>query len=130
MAEDDEELVEDDGVLAFQTPEFTWLPEGWNVVETNVDTAYDWVDISIMDDDYENTLYAMFYADSENAEHYAVAADGTIAPVEDRDITVSQPGAGSWNISMASDGVYAGMYIDSQTLDLETLGKIIAGITF
>ena len=130
VAEDDEELVEDDGVLAFQTPEFTWLPEGWNVVETNVDTAYDWVDISIMDDDYENTLYAMFYADSENAEHYAVAADGSIAPVEDRDITVSQPGAGSWNISMASDGVYAGMYIDSQTLDLETLGKIIAGITF
>ena len=130
VAEDDEELVEDDGVLAFQTPEFTWLPEGWNVVETNVDTAYDWVDISIMDDDYENTLYAMFYADSENAEHYAVAADGTITPVEDRDITVSQPGAGSWNISMASDGVYAGMYIDSQTLDLETLGKIIAGITF
>ena len=125
------EEVEDDGELGFEQPQFTWLPEGWEIQETNVDTAYDWMDVTMGDENGENNAYAIFFADTDNTQvSYLVGDDGSITPVEGREMTVSDFGEGSVSVTLHEGGVSCNIMFNSAELDLETIGQIVAGIQY
>ena len=127
---DYDEDVEDDGVLAFGEPAFTWMPEGWSETDRNVDTAYDMVDVTYEDESGEGNMYAMFYANPETGDRYTLGDDGALTPAEGRQIEVSQYDEGAWNVAMDEGGVYAMLYIYSDALTIEDIGKIAAGLTY
>lgn len=131
-AEYAEEPVEDDGVLPFEMPEFGWLPEGWSVQQSDADTAYDWVDMTIGDESGENSIYAIFFDDSDNAQSsYMVSDNGGITPVEGRQVSISDLGDGAVSVSMNEGNVFVNlMFNTAETLELETVGKIVAGLKF
>ena len=125
----DDEPVEDDGVLGFEQPELTWLPAGWTVSSVDADTAYDWVEMAIVNDKGEEVMYAVFFADPEaGSTNYIVAEDGGI--VSGREINVTDFGGGSLSVTVREGGLYGNMMFTSEAIDVETIGKIVAGIQF
>ena len=127
---DFDEEVEDDGVLPYDEPQLTWLPEGWQVSDSNVDTAYDMADITASDESGDNTLYAAFYSDPEEMDHYAMDAEGALTPLEGRVVNIGRPEPGSWTVNMSEDGVFTALYIYSDTVTLEEIGRIVAGVKY
>jgi len=124
---DDE--VEDDGVLPFNEPQLTWLPDGWTVSDTAKDTAYDWVEMVIVDENGEECAYAIFYADPEvNAANYIVGEDGKV--VEGRMINVTDFGEGGLSVTMADSGMYGNFMFASEAIGLEDIGQMVAGVQF
>ncbi|MDO4865924.1 MAG: hypothetical protein Q4C10_05165 [Clostridia bacterium] len=124
------EEVEDDGVLPYGMPEITWLPEGWSVSDTQVDTAYDWVDITLADANGEAAAYLMFYADNDHAENYVVGEDGSLVPVEGREVSISSIDEEMLSVTLNENGVFGNMSINTTGIDMETVGQIVAGIHF
>ena len=125
---EDVEDVEDDGVLGYGEPSFTWLPDGWKVASSASDTAYDWVEMSITDEAGADCAYAIFFPDNEEETiDYIVQENGGI--LEGRKISVANYGEGSLSVSLRESGLYCEMMFASD-IDEETLGKIIAGIRF
>lgn len=124
------EEVEDDGELGFNVPELTWLPAGWAVTETSQDTAYDWVDMSVADENGDEGLYVLFFEDVEESKNYIVSENGNIAPVEGREVSVADYGEGSLSVTLREGDVYVTMMFASDAIDVETIGKIAAGIKF
>ena len=123
------EEVEDDGVLAFNEPTLGWLPEGWTVADTNADTAYDWVEMSVLDGDGNDSAYAIFFADPEaDSTNFIVQEDGKV--VEGREINVTDFGEGGLSVTVREGGVYGNMMFTSEAVDVETIGRIVAGIEF
>ena len=122
---------EDDGELGYNAPEFAWLPEGWAVMETSEDTQYDWVSLSFANDDYSESLYATFYKNEENnAINYVVGGDGEIEAVDGREITVNDFGDGNVSVTVSEEGVDGNLSFFGEGIDVETIGKIVAGIQF
>lgn len=120
---------EDDGVLAFNQPTFTWLPEGWELQNEDIDTAYDWVSQSFSDG--SNYMYATFYQDNEsNQVNYVVGEDGSIQAVEGREVSISDFGEGSLSVTIREDNVFGNLNLYGETMDVETIGQIVAGIQF
>ncbi len=128
----DYEEPEDDGVLPFSVPEFTWLPEGWSVIETDEDTMYDMAQMTLADADQTNFSYVSLFADTDDGvnTNYIVADDGTVSPVEGREVIVSDYGDGGFGVTLREAGAYAVMSFYSPEIDMDTVGKIIAGIKF
>ena len=125
------EEPEDDGVLGYEVPQFTWLPEGWTQKESEVDTQYDWVNMSFSTDDYSNSMYATFYKDEDNiAVNYVVGGDGEIEAVDGREITVSDFGDGNVSVTLREENLFGNLSFFSEGIDVETVGKIVAGIQF
>ena len=120
---------EDDGVLAFNQPTFTWLPEGWELQNEDIDTAYDWVSQSFSDG--SNYMYATFYQDnSSNQVNYVVGEDGSIQAVEGREVSISDFGEGSLSVTIREDNVFGNLNLYGEAMDVETIGQIVAGIQF
>ena len=125
----DDEPVEDDGVLAFEMPEMTWLPEGWMVTATEMDTAYDWVQLSVTDADGKECAYAIFFIDPEaSTANYIVQEDGKV--VDGRMINVTDFGEGGLSVTVSENGMYGNLMFTSEAIELDTIGQIIAGIQF
>lgn len=125
----DIDQIEDDGVLAFNQPEITWMPEGWELENSEVDTAYDWVSLSYSNGE-NGFCYVNMYQDASNPVNYVVDADGNIEAIEDREITVNDYGDGDISIGLVENNVYCSMSFYGGELDMETIGKIVAGIQF
>ena len=124
-----DDAVVDDGKLGFNEPKLTWLPEGWQVASTDADTAYDWVEMSILDENGEECAYAIFFADpEESAVNYVVAKDGKV--VEGREINVTDFGEGGLSVTLRDSGLYANMMFASEAIELDDIGRIVAGIEF
>lgn len=122
---------EDDGELPFQVPELTWLPEGWKVESVDVDTAYDTVTMYLTGAERFENGYVICYSDmDDNTVNYQVTEDGDIEPVEGREISLSDYGNGSVSVTLREAGVWFNLSIDGENLDVETIGKIVAGIQF
>lgn len=120
---------EDDGVLAFNQPTFTWLPEGWELQDEDIDTAYDWVSQSFSDG--SNYMYATFYQDNEsNQVNYVVGEDGSIQAVEGREVSISDFGEGSLSVTIREDNVFGNLNLYGEAMDVETIGQIVAEIQF
>ena len=125
----DEEPVEDDGVLAFAQPKLSWLPEGWKVSATETDTAYDWVQLSITDADGAECAYAIFFVDPEaSTANYIVQENGKV--VDGRMINVTDFGEGGLSVTVSENGMYGNLMFNSEAIELDTIGQIIAGIQF
>ena len=121
----------DDGELGYEVPEFTWLPEGWKLQNTDMDTQYDWVSLSFANDDYSESLYATFYKNEENnAINYVVGGDGEIEAVDGREMTVTDFGGGSVAVNLHEDHLDGSLSFFCDGLDVETIGKIVAGIQY
>ncbi len=126
---EDVDDAEDDGELGFEIPQFTWLPDGWTITSTDTDTAYDWVEIFITDEAGNDCAYALFFPDSEDGTaDYVVQADGKV--VEGRTINVADYGEGNLAVTLRDAGLYGNISFASDGIDVNTLGKIIAGIQF
>ena len=125
----EEEEVEDDGVLSFNEPKFTWLPEGWTVTASNVDTAYDWVEMMISDSAEENNLYAVFYSDSEMpTASYTITQSGDI--LEGRGISVTDFGEDGLTVTLREGEMCGNLMFSSSAVDVDTIAKIVAGIEY
>ena len=121
----------DDGELGFNEPEFTWLPEGLKVQNVDKDTQFDWLSMTIADDNYNNSIYVTFYSDAEdNSISYVVGGDGEIEAVDGREMSVTDFGDGGMSVTLRENGVYANLMFFGQDADLETIGKIVSGIQF
>ena len=121
--------AEDDGVLPFNEPQFTWMPEGWELESSEVDTAYDWVSISYTNGE-GGTMYAYFFEDYANAVGYVVSDDGEIDAIEGRQVAITDMGEGDLAVNLVDNGVSANMNFYGAGFDMETIGKIVAGIQF
>ena len=125
----DGEPVEDDGVLAFEIPQMTWLPKGWTVAVTETDTAYDWVQLGIADADGAECAYAIFFVDPEaSTANYIVQENGKV--VDGRMINVTDFGEGGLSVTVSENGMYGNLMFTSEAIELDTIGQIIAGIQF
>ena len=120
---------EDDGVLAFNQPTFTWLPEGWELQDEDIDTAYDWVSQSFSDG--TNYMYATFYQDYGSSQvNYVVGEDGSIQPIEGREVSISDFGDDSLSVTIREADVLGNLNLYGEEMDVETIGQIVAGIQF
>ena len=128
---DEGDEPEDDGVLPYEMPEFTFLPEGMSVKETNVDTVYDSVDMTISDENGTSNIYAYFYAQGDHSDvPYVLSEDGTIAPMNDQLVNISSLYEGDYSVSMAANGVNTNLYMYGEAFDLDTIGQILAGLKY
>lgn len=121
---------EDDGVLSFEMPQFAYVPEGWKAGETEVDTAYDQVVMTFADETYENNLYATFISSAQASESYVMNGEGALVPAEDRNVKVEHLEADNWMATVIHGNVTCELYINSPTIDLDTIAQIINGLTF
>ena len=120
---------EDDGVLGFPEPRLGWLPDGWSVSDTAKDTAYDWMEMSLTDENGEESAYAIFFADPEaDTANYIVQEDGKV--VEGRGINVTDFGESGLSVTVQEGGVYGNIMFYSAAIDVDTIGRIVAGIEF
>lgn len=125
----DEEPVEDDGVLAFEQPELSWLPSGWSVSTVETDTAYDWVQMTVSDADGAECAYAIFFIDPEaGTANYIVKDSGEV--LDGRMMNVTDFGEGGLSVTVSENGMYGNLMFNSEAIELDTIGKIVAGIEF
>ena len=120
----------DDGVLSFEEPRFAYLPEGWKIVETEKDTAYDQVTVSIADATYENNLYATFSSGASQTENFVMDGEGKLVPAETQDVQVEKSSDSSWMATVIHGDVGAQLYFMSESLTLDEIAQIINGLTF
>ena len=126
---EDYEEIEDDGVLGFNVPKLTWLPEGWTEAAHTEDTAYDWADISVTDKTGADSMYALFFADTDDTQkNYIIGDDGAVSPVEGREISVTDFGEEGVSVAWHMNGLYYNLVFYTNAVDLDTIGKIVAGI--
>ncbi|MBQ3425172.1 MAG: hypothetical protein IJH38_08240 [Clostridia bacterium] len=129
MAPDMEEEPKDDGVLGFAQPGLDWLPQGWTVASTDVDTAYDWVEMVINDENGAEAAYAVFFADpDEEVVNYIVKEDGSM--VDGRQVNVTDFGEGGLSVTVRESGIYGNIMFMSEAIDVDVIGRIVAGIRF
>lgn len=122
---------EDDGKLNYEVPQFTYLPEGWEVKENDVDTAYDWVSMTIEDATGDNTLYVSISESyGDDTKNYLVGEDGKIEAVDGREVTITDYGDDNVYVSWQEAGVYVNLSFYGKGADMETIGKIVAGLKF
>jgi hypothetical protein len=125
----DEEPVEDDGVLAFEQPELSWLPSGWSISTVETDTAYDWVQMTVSDADGAECAYAIFFLDPEaGTANYIVKESGEV--LDGRMMNVTDFGEGGLSVTVSENGMYGNLMFNSEAIELDTIGKIVAGIEF
>ena len=128
-AEDDYEMAEDDGELGFEVPELTFLPQGWSVANVEADTAYDWVGISVADENGQECMYATFFQDMDGElTNYTVNEKGAVQ--QGRAMSVSDYGEGGLAVTLRENGLYGSLSFASGAIDVDTLGRIVAGIQF
>jgi len=125
----DDEPVEDDGVLAFAQPELGWLPSGWSVTDVETDTAYDWVQMTVTDADGAECAYAIFFLDPEaGTANYIVQDSGKV--LDGRLMNVTDFGEGGLSVTVNENGMYGNLMFNSEAIELDTIGQIVAGIEF
>ena len=125
----EDEPAEDDGVLAFQQPKLNWLPDGWTVSTIETDTAYDVVTLNIVDANGEEVAYAIFLQNPEaETANYIVQADGKV--IDGRMMNVTDFGEGGLSVTVSESGLYGNLMFTSEAIELDTIGKIVAGIEF
>lgn len=125
----DDEPVEDDGVLAFEQPELSWLPDGWSVSAIETDTAYDWVQMTVTDADGAECAYAIFFLDPEaGTANYIVQDSGKV--LDGRMMNVTDFGEGGLSVTVSENGMYGNLMFNSEAIELDTIGQIVAGIEF
>lgn len=123
------EAAEDDGELGFELPELTFLPEGWSIGNVETDTAYDWVGVTVTDAAGAEVMYATFFQDMDGEQaSYIVAEDGTVQ--QSRTMTVNDYGEGGMAATVRQNGIYGNFSFAPDTVDVETIGQIVAGIEY
>lgn len=128
------EEPEDDGELPFDMPELTYIPEGWEMDDTMVDTAYDSVVFSLVRPDSYDLITIFFNADEDwlQSEVYTLGEDGALTPVDGRKVTVETSDLDgetrSLSCSFAENGRRVDLHIYSNDLTLDDLGRLINGI--
>lgn len=125
----EDEPVEDDGVLAFAQPELSWLPNGWSVSAVETDTAYDWVQMTLTDAEGAECAYAIFFLDPEaGTANYIVQDGGKV--LDGRMMNVTDFGEGGLSVTVSENGMYGNLMFNSEAIELDTIGQIVAGIEF
>ena len=120
----------DDGELPFNNPEFTWLPEGYVIANTDVDTQYDMVDVMLTNAQNTSTMYVFISAPYGESETHTYMLNGDeVSEVEGRIITRSID-EGSSNYSTSDDRAAISVYVDSDGVAPEDVCRMIAGITY
>ncbi|MGN0802527.1 MAG: hypothetical protein ACI4MF_08040 [Candidatus Faecivicinus sp.] len=86
---DDDNYGDDDGdpaALPFAMPEFTWLPEGYELDDSYISAEYGYASLYFEytgdDDEYHSTLYVdLSEASSSNSVNYTLSGESLVEPV-------------------------------------------------
>ena len=65
----------------------------------------------------------------DDSEYYTLDADGNLVPGDARNTRVEKMD-GAWSVSLYNNGVKASLYINSETIDADTVAQIINGLKF
>lgn len=134
-AEPEDDVLEDvpvSDVEPFVTPQFNWLPQGYEVRDLTVDDEYQNASCMLVNDDTNDGIYVditgvLAFADSY--EHYVLREDGTLEPIDglilnaevSENYSVYSVDDGTLNISVYSSGEY---------LNTEDIAHILAAMSF
>ena len=127
--EEDEDIPEDDGVLPFGIPQFAWLPEGYTVVDLDIDTRYDNVDVTIYNNDTYDMMSVFFqgYDEKQSVACYLADGDGSASQYDGRIIYVNDYD-GYRSYTSGDDRVYISTYADQ--LSTEDVVKILSNVKY
>ena len=74
-------------------------------------------------------LYAIFFLDPEaGTANYIVQENGKV--VDGRMINVTDFGEGGLSVTVSDNGMYGNLMFNSEAIELDTIGQIVAGIKF
>ena len=85
--------------------------------------------LSITDADGAQCAYAIFFLDPEaGTANYIVQENGKV--VDGRMINVTDFGEGGLSVTVSENGMYGNFMFNSEAIELDTIGQIVAGIKF
>lgn len=119
----------DDNELPYGAPQFGWLPEGYAVANTDVDTQYDYVSVIIENAESGDTIILDFNPSygGDTLNHYVISGED-IAPVEGLIITEDE--SDGYRFYSLDDGeVDIGMMVASPDVSSEDALKLLQNIT-
>ena len=118
--------------LSYELPEFTWLPDGYELSETWVYADLDNVtllfDYTGDDDMYHSTLYVDIYG-SKNTANYIMNADNTISVAEVPVFSVEQD-ADYFDVTCNTNGFEINVTYYDSDLPVEDIAALISGMVF
>lgn len=127
---DDEEPVNTE--LTFDKPEFTYLPEGMNIQDAQIDVAYNNASYTLTDEGNDNVIYAYIYGDlyaSGTTNNYILDASGVLNVIDDRVISIEQD-EDAFYVEMRDGDISVSLSCFGEDFTLETIGKILTGLTY
>lgn len=131
--EDDYEYEEDDlSDLSYELPEFTWLPEGYELTDTwvyaDLDNASLCFEYTGDDDEYHSTLYVDLYG-SVTSTNYILNADGTLSVAETPMISVEED-ADYLDVTCYTNGYTINISYYDDDFTVEDIATLINGMVF
>ena len=121
----------DDGELEFGTPEFTWLPEGYELTATDIDTQYDMVEAEFTNAGNGNMIY--IYISTSNASgdvrSYTVDEDGAIDPIA-HPVLVEEIDDDFHRYSVDDGIVSLNIFPYGDDVDAAAAAQLVAGIRY
>lgn len=130
---DDDEYEEDDlSDLSYELPEFTWLPEGYELTDTwvyaDLDNATLVFEYTGDDDAYHSSLNIELYGGSETTG-YIMNADGTLSS-SDAPVLFAEQDADYLDVTCYTNGFTINVYYYGDDLTVEDAAALINGIVF
>lgn len=127
---DDEEPLNTE--LTFNEPEFTYLPEGMNIQDAQIDVAYNNASYTIADENNDNIIYAYIYGDlytSGTNNSYILDASGVLTVIDGCVVSIEQD-EDIFYVEMHDGDISVGLSCFGEDFTLETIGKILNGLTY
>lgn len=129
---DDGDEEDDLSDLSYELPEFTWLPEGYELSDTWVYADLDNVTLLFNyagdDDMYHSTLYVDIYG-SKTTTNYIMNADNTLSIAEVPVFSVEQ-GADYFDATCNTNGFEINVTYYDSDLTVEDIAALINGMVF
>ena len=130
--DDDDDDDDDLSSLSYELPEFTWLPEGYELTDTWVYANFDNVTLSFDytadDDEYHPSLYVDLYG-SDSITNYVMNDDGTLS-VADKPVLSVEQGDDYIDVTCHTNGFTIDVSYYDDEFTVEDIAALINGIVF
>lgn len=128
--DDDVYVSEESDELSFAIPEFSWLPEGYELSETDIWSSSAMLDFEYTgdDDDYHSSLYVDLHS-AEEATNYTFDADGSFSAIEQPVLSFSDAGD-MIDASCVVNGIQVQISYYDNDLTIDDIVNLINGMVF